>query len=550
MKYVKQFLFIFLLVIFMISCSKQEKIGWNAASRSGVVAAGNARSVAAGIEILDQGGNAADAAAATILALAITDFGAFCIGGEVPFMIYDAEKQEVKVLSGQGAAPLNPKAMEWYYKNGIPMEDIQAAAVPAVVDLCVTALVKYGTLTFNDVVAPALRLLEGDEEAWYPDLALTFRKLIDTEQTADGTREEKLRAVSDRFYRGDIADELDKWYRENGGLLTKEDLAAHTTRIEDPVTIKYRGYDVYKCNTWTQGPVLCQTLRLLEGFDLATMGHLSPDYIHTIVESFKLSFADRDFYYADPLFQEVPLDALFSDAYTKIRRPLINMEKASYDIRPGDPVNLKPIVKGGLYRPGAAGTTTCCVADRWGNVVAATPSGWGSNAGPAGNTGIVHGTRLRSLNTDPDHTNRIEPGKRPRITLTPTLVLKKGKPVLAISVVGGDVQDQTTMNLLLDFVEFGMMPADAVTAPRFATGHHEDSFNPASNRRDAYEDLRGLWINNTVQEDIIQNLKKRGHEIRPRKGAIGDPVMIYIEPESGMMYAAGDPDAGRHAAGM
>jgi len=263
MKYVKQFLFIFLLVIFMISCSKQEKIGWNAASRSGVVAAGNARSVAAGIEILDQGGNAADAAAATILALAITDFGAFCIGGEVPFMIYDAEKQEVKVLSGQGAAPLNPKAMEWYYKNGIPMEDIQAAAVPAVVDLCVTALVKYGTLTFNDVVAPALRLLEGDEEAWYPDLALTFRKLIDTEQTADGTREEKLRAVSDRFYRGDIADELDKWYRENGGLLTKEDLAAHTTRIEDPVTIKYRGYDVYKCNTWTQGPVLCQTLRLL-----------------------------------------------------------------------------------------------------------------------------------------------------------------------------------------------------------------------------------------------------------------------------------------------
>ncbi len=541
---------VLIVILVLFGYSKGNDIGWKASSKNGVVAAGDPRSVAAGIKILEMGGNAADAAVATILALSVTDFGAFCIGGEVPLMIYDAEQKEVKVLSGQGAAPLDTNAIQWYYKHGIPYEDIKAAAVPAVIDLCVTTLKVYGTKTFVEVVDPTLDILKTNGEEWYPDLAHTFYKLIQAENQKTGKRSEKLQAVSDRFYRGDIADDLELWYIEKEGFLRKKDLANHTTRIEDPISINYRGYTVYKCNTWTQGPVLCQTLGLLESYDLKKMGHLSADYIHVITEAFKLGFADRDAYFADPLFVDVPLDALLSETYLKLRRSLIDMDNASKKIIPGDPVKMKRRKNEGGYQPGLGGTTTCCVADRWGNVVAATPSGWGSEAGSGGSTGITHGTRLLSLNTTPGHPNRIERGKRPRITLTPSIVLKDSRPILAISVVGGDIQDQTTLNLILDFIEFNMMPDQAVTEPRFRTGHHEDSFNPHTDRTQAYEGLNYLEINSGISNDVKNALTKRGHDIEETTSAIGDPVMIYIDHATNILKAAGDPNAGRHAAGL
>jgi len=355
-------------------------------------------------------------------------------------------------------------------------------------------------------------------------------------------------AANDRFYKGDIADDLVAWYVAEGGFLRKEDLAAHVTRVEDPVKVDYRGYTVYKCDTWTQGPYLLQTLRLLEGFDLAEMGHLSADYIHVLAEALKLGFADRDAYYGDPLFEDVPMEALLSDRYTELRRPLIDMEHASEEIRPGDPRSMRALQPAGEYRPGPGGTTTCVVADRWGNVVAATPS---ANL-PAGGgaTGVAHGNRLRSLNTTDGHPNRIKPGKRPRITLTPTLVLKNGKPVMAISVSGGDTQDQTTLNLLLDVIEFGMMPADAVTAPRFATRHHENSFNPNPARPETVSRLNALVVNDTVPPNVRDALAARGHEVTARARALSLPVMIYIDQTTGILYAAGDPNAGRHAAAI
>ncbi|MCG9128125.1 gamma-glutamyltransferase [Candidatus Poribacteria bacterium] len=533
-----------------------KNIGWKAESTEGIVAAGGAKAVAAGVEILEAGGNAADAAAGTILALNVTDHVLCSIGGEVPLLIFDAKKREVKSLSGLGRAPLSQNAIDWYMKNGIPNGDIKMAPVPSVVDLCTTTLKLYGTMSFKDIVAPTLRLLDDGNADWHPKLANTLRRLVDEERNTKGNREEKIQAASDRFYgrngvNPDVSEELESYYIEKGGFLRKNDLQAHLTKVEDPVTIDYRGYTVCKCSTWTQGPYLCQALRLLEDFNLKQMGHLSADYIHVVIESLKLAMADRDTYYADPEFVDVPLDKLLSDKYTEIRRTLIDMQIASDEARPGDVENMKPILADGVYRPGDGGTTTCVVADKWGNVVSATPSAnvhVEENMG--GSTGVSWGNRLRSLNTNPNHPNCIEPGKRPRITLTPTLVLKDGEPVLAISVAGGDLQDQTTMNLLLNFVEFGMLPEEAVTTPRFATLHHQDSFDPNPIRERTFKKVGSLSINTTVCQDVIDGLANRGHKVDRKSGPIAVPVMIYVDKESGIYYAAGDPDAKRHAAGL
>ncbi|MGD8499796.1 MAG: gamma-glutamyltransferase [Phycisphaerales bacterium] len=525
-----------------------DEITWHASGKAGAVAAGGKPAVAAGLSVLKQGGNAADAAAATLLALSVTDFGYFAIGAEIPLIIYDAHKKEVKVLCGLGGAPLDPKAIDWYYQNRIPGEGgMKAAPVPGALSLCVAVLKHYGTMSFEQVVAPSLALLDTGDEDWHPKLARTFRKLIETERNAVGTREEKLQAARDRFYKGDIADALEAFYIKEGGFLRKKDLAAHITRIENPVKVQYRGYTVYKCGTWTQGPYLCQTLRLLEGFDLRRMGHLSADYVHVLTEAMKLGFADRDEYYGDPLFVDVPMAALLSDRYTRLRRPLIDMTKASTQVRPGDPINMKAVKAPGHYLPGVGGTTTCVVADRWGNMVAATPSG-NRPYSICPETGVAHGNRLRSLNTTPGHPNRIEPGKRPRITLTPTLVLKDGKPAIAISVAGGDLQDQTTLICLLNLIEFGIMPRHSVRAPRFSTGHHEGSFDPNPDRRETLGRLGGLAVEDRISEDVVAELKNRGHAIRTFSGANSHPVMLYVDPEAGMMHAAGDPRVGRHAA--
>ena len=344
---------IFLLIFLPAIACPTEPFGWYAKGNSGMVTAGEQGSVAAGLEILQQGGNAADAAAATILALSITDYGDFCIGGEVPLLYYSAGENRVRVLSGQGGTPLDSGAIRWYYDYGIPLSDVKAAAVPAVIDLCVTLLREFGTRSFERIVQPALTILESNEENWYLDLSVTLARLVEAERARPGSRSDKLQAVSDRFYRGDIADSLAVWYRSKGGFLTNKDLAAHTTHIEDPVSIQYRDYTIYKCDTWTQGPVLLQALRLLEGFNLKAMGSLSAEHIHTVAEAMKLALADRDAHYGDPRFVDVPLELLFSDRYTELRRELLDPGRASDLCRPGDPVRMKAIKEIGRYVPSA-----------------------------------------------------------------------------------------------------------------------------------------------------------------------------------------------------
>jgi gamma-glutamyltranspeptidase/glutathione hydrolase len=516
-----------------------DELTWYASGNGGVVAAGPSASARAGIDILSQGGNAVDGAVAVIFNLAVSDYGMFCIGGEVPFMLYSAEAGKVIVYNGMGGAPKDQKAIDWYYTNGIPGSGIKAATVPSTVSTCLTALEQKGTMSFEQVISPTLLLLDTGEKDWYKNLALTLRKLVYTEKHTPGTREQKIRAARNRFYKGDIADELNSYYISSGGFLRKADLEAHTTSVEEPVSIIYRGYTVNKCNTWTQGPVLLQSLRLLENFDLKSMGFFSPDYVHVTAEAMKLAYADRDKYYGDPEFVKVPLKQLLSDQYTKIRYPLIDMSHASQVIRPGDPVNMIAFSGPGKYWPGEKGTTTCVVADKWGNVVAATPSA-NPEYGICETLGIAHNTRLSSLNTEKGHPNSLEPGKRPRITLTPTIVLKNGKPILAMSVAGGDMQDQVSLQLFLDFAEFGMMPKDAISSPRFLTKHIQDSFNPAPDPVIRMGKISGIDINPTDQS-TIDKLTDRGHIVNILKGSLASPVMVYLDQATGISYAASQP---------
>src|SRR6202162_1766175 len=517
-----------------------------AAGSRGVVVSGRPAATAAGIKILEQGGNAADAGAATLLALSVTYVGAFCVGGEVPILVYSADRKNVKLLEGLGEAPRDPKAIAWYMEHGIPDGDVKAAAVPSTIDAIVTLLKLYGTKRFEEVVQPTLAILDAGGPSWYidtgsgtrietgvnwqADMAVTFRKLVESEKAAKGTREQKLQAVSDRFYRGDIADALEAWDIEKGGFLRKTDLAAHNTPVVNPLTITYRGYKVYKAGPLTQGPYLSQTLRLLEGFDLKKMGFNSADYIHTVIEAEKLAFADRDEYYGDPHFAKVPMQQLLSDQYTKMRRELIDPRKASLELRPGDPYNMKPTKPPTITGPWHGGTTVMCVTDKFGNVIAATPSGLSSTAGVAGRTGIIHGSRLSSLNTFAGTPGVIEAGKRPRITLSPTLLFRNNdngnQPGMAISVAGGDMQDQAAIQVILNYVEFGMSPEEAFKAPRFSTEHFISSFGQDRAR------LGRLSVPNTLPEEVQADLRARGHVVTTSRGGVGGVALIGIDPKT------------------
>jgi gamma-glutamyltranspeptidase / glutathione hydrolase len=529
-----------------------------ASGSHGVVVSGRPAATAAGIKILEQGGNAADAAAATLLALSVTYVGAFCVGGEVPILVYSAGPKDgqkgVKLLEGQGEAPRDPKAIAWYMEHGIPDGDVKAAAVPSTIDAIVTLLKLYGTKSFEEVVQPTLAILDAGGPTWYidtgsdqrietgvnwqADMAVTFRKLVESEKSAKGTREQKLQAVSDRFYRGDIADALEAWYIEKGGFLRKTDLAAHKTPVVDPLTTAYRGYTVYKAGPLTQGPYLLQTLRLLEGFDLKKMGFDSADYIHAVIEAEKLALADRDEYYGDPNFTKVPMRQLLSDQYTEMRRELIDPKKASLELRPGDPYNMKATKPPTITGPWHGGTTVMCVADKFGNVIAATPSGLSSTAGVAGRTGIIHGARLSSLNTFPGTPNVIQPGKRPRITLSPTLLFHGNDPVMAISVAGGDQQDQAAIQVILNYVDFGMTPEEAFKAPRFSTTHFISSFGQDR------ATLGSLSVPNTLPEEVKTDLRARGHVVTVSREGVGGVALIGIDPKTKQATAVG-PAAGK-----
>jgi gamma-glutamyltranspeptidase/glutathione hydrolase len=478
----------------------------------------------------------------------------------------------------------------------IPSTGPLSATVPAVLDACVTALDQFGTKSLAEVMQPAIELADGfplDElrvnyirsrapvfSQWadakriflpggevpkpgdvfvQADLARTLREIVRAERLGSkgmrNNRHAGLMAARDYFYRGPIARRIGDYMQANGGLIAAEDFARFSAKVGQPVETDYRGYQVYKAGFWTQGPALLETLNMLEGFDLKKMGHNSPTYIHTLAEALKLGLADRDRYYGDPNFVKIPMTELLSKDYAALRRPLIDEQRASLAQQPGDPLNKKAVLASAVQTIGRASAlpeierandTTCVnVVDGDGNMFSATPSGAWLPAVVAGDTGVLMGQRLQSSLTDPNSPNVVAPGKRPRITLTPTLVLKGGEPFMVLSTPGGDNQDQALLQVLLNIVEFGMNPQEAVEAPRFDTQHYVSSF-------DDHEFLPGsLNIESRVNLKTITELSNKGHKVKVQGewGTLSAPTVIMYDPKTGVASGGADPRRSRYVVG-
>jgi gamma-glutamyltranspeptidase/glutathione hydrolase len=597
-------LIILVFVSFPTTISRADTFRPVVRGKRGVVTGGQPLSVEAGLRILRSGGNAVDAGVATTLAASVIEFSHFSFGGEVPILI-KLKGQKVVVVEGMGQAPMKA-TLEFFVNRDanrisgggrrgglIPATGPLSATVPAVLDACVTALDQFGTKTLAEVMQPAIELADGfpiDElrvqyirtrsavfNQWpdaqrvflpngkapevgdlfvQADLARTLREIVRAERlAAKGTKNNRhagLMAARDYFYRGPIAKRIGDYMQANGGLIAADDFAKFQAKVGQPVETEYRGYQVYKPGFWTQGPAFLETLNLLEGYDLKKLGHNSTPYIHTVAEALKLGLADRDRYYGDPNFVKIPAE-LISKNYATLRRSLIDQDRASLAQQPGDPTNMKAVLATAVQTIGRASEvpanerandTTCVnVIDKEGNLFSATPSGAWLPAVVAGDTGVLMGQRLQSALTEPNSPNVVAPGKRPRITLSPTLVLKGGEPFMVLSTPGGDNQDQALLQVLLNIIEFGMNPQEAVEAPRFDTQHYVSSF-------DDHEFLPGsLNVESRVSLKIIQELNQRGHKVKVQSewGTLSAPTVIMYDIRNGVASAGADPRRGRYA---
>ena len=574
------------------------------AGKRGVVAAGHPLVAEAGLRILEKGGNAVDAGVATLLAASVAEMASFGAGGECPILI-KLKDAPVVAINGDGMAP-ELATVEFYehlrrddprlvalgtigHARGgiIPSFGPLSAVVPSAMDSILLALEKYGTMSLREVIQPAIELAQGcplDDhlaqaiaraqpvwEKWpstvqvympgghlvkagelfvQADLARTFQSLAEIEQQNAGQgRVAALEAVRDYFYRGPVAKRISDFCKQAGCLLREGDFASFNARVEEPLETTYRGIEVYKVGFWSQGPVFLQNLNLLETFDLKSMGHNSADYIHSVVEAMKLGYADRDAYYGDPDFSQIPLQ-LISKEYARVRRPLINPERASGEHIAGDPLHLQARAATDFlrarysHRNGESQDTTCVnVIDKDGNMLSATPSGAWIPALIAGDTGIPLTQRGQAFVLTPGHPNQLAPHKRPRITLTPTIALREGKPWLAFSTPGGDSQDQTLLQIFLNVVEFGMNPQEAVEAPRFNSEAMFSSFD------DHGDQPLALDVENRISEAVLQALRERGHKLIVQQEWSNPtaPTMVEYDPATGVIKAGADVRGHRYA---
>ena len=539
-----------------------------------VAITGKPLAATAGASMFMNGGNAVDAACA-MLGATSTMWDVLGWGGETQALIYNPHTKEVLGINALGVAP-SGATPEFFRDKGLdypPEYGPLAAVTPGTPGGLMVMLAEYGSLSLAEVLAPAIEMAEGypiEESAvraierhrdrileWpystavflphedggpqgpsvgevfrQPDLKATLEKLVETERAAlaDGLdRKAAIYAAYDRFYRGDIAEEIVRSMREHDGLFTMKDLDEWQVHIEKPVSTSYRGIDVYKLTTWTQGPVLLQTLNILENFDVAGMGYNSTRYIHTLYQAMNLAYADRDFYYGDPYFPpEEPVDGLLSKDYARKRAAEIDPDRNNPDAGPGDPYGFQrgrnPFLQhlddlqSGNATPAFAdpndagffqGTTTIQAADKEGWVVSITPSGAWIPTFVAGETGIGLSQRMQSFVLDPAENpyNVVEPGKRPRVTLTPSIALRDGEPWLSFAVQGGDAQDQNLLQFFLNVVEFGMNVQEAAEADNFLSYQLHDSFG------DHKKEPGRLAVNESVTEFTRDQLTKMGYAV-------------------------------------
>ncbi len=565
----------------------------------GAVAAGTEYATEAGMRIFYSGGNAVDAGIATMLAASVTEFSHFGMGGEAPILVHTKDGK-VYAIAGVGTMPklatadffrnhklqademVSPPDAKGM-KDWVPVAGILCALVPGMPEAALVALREFGSKSFAETVEPAIELADGfpiDElrsfaiansapyfEKWpsskrvympngrvpqvgdifrQPDLARTLRSMAAVEKKALGggaTRAAAIDAVRDYFYRGEIAHKIGDFSEHNGGLLRYDDMAAFKVAPEAPVSTTFHGYTVYKPGFWSQGPAMIESLNILEGFNLVEMKQNSAAYIHTLVESLKLAYADRDTYYGDPKFNKIPAEKLLSKEYGAERRKLI-APQASLEFRPGD-VEANPpkhpfyahLVHHDVDPVLLAKDTTCVDAiDKDGLAISITPSGAWAPAVIAGDTGIPLTERAQSFLLVPGHPNELAPGKRPRVTLSPTIATGPDNTLITLSTPGGDVQDQSLLQVFLYATVFGYNAEYAVEMPRFQSEHLVESFDNHAMKPG------GLLLDERTAADVVAELKKRGHivEMRTRYASGSAPVFIRLNP-SGMIEAGADP---------
>lgn len=586
-----------------------------------VAITGKPMAATAGASLFIKGGNAVDAACGMLAATA-TMWDVLSWGGETQALIYNPNTGEVIGINALGAAPTGATA-EFYQGEGYrypPADGPLAAVTPGTPGGLMTMLAEYGTKSLAEVLAPALEMAEGypmeadavrrirsdrdairgwkysreiylthpeDEENPGPrvgeifkqaDLLVTLNKLVEAESQAlasGKSRKEAIYAAYDRFYRGDIAEEMVRGTQEEGGLMTMEDLDSWQVYTEKPVSTNYKGVDVYKLTSWVQGPVMLQALNMLEDVDLKGMGFNSAEYLHTLYQVISMAFADRDFYYGDPYFPpEEPMDGLLSKDYARSRFAEMNWTMNDPDIRPGDPYPFMDAVnpfqeyldawttvggegdlshmapgdvsetrkRGGkgdwvdsrdLYlEDNYMGTTSIQAADEEGWVVSITPSGGWIPAVVAGRTGVGLSQRAQSFVTDPSDNpfNVVEPGKRPRATLTPSMALKDGKPFLSFAVQGGDGQDQNLLQFFLNMVEWDMNVQQAAEAPNMNSSQMRGSFSAHTSSPGS------MLIHDSVSEETRDQLERMGYDLRFSSRTSGPINAVFFDWANGAFW--------------
>jgi gamma-glutamyltranspeptidase / glutathione hydrolase len=571
--------------------------------RNAGVSAGHPLTTAAAFEILTRGGNAFDAGVAALLVGGVVEQDNYGLGGEALVLVYPRSDGKVTAVVGQGWAPKGA-TIDAYVARGKSLDGhgLDPAVVPGALHAALTVLEKWGTMSFEQVSARAIEYAEhgfpvrprmaaairrnlkffedwpANQRYWLkadgaqyrpgetiklPTLARTLTRMVEAERAnASKGRGAAISAARDRFYKGDIANEMVAFLKQHQAPFELADFAEFYAKVEAPSMTTYRGYEVYKHSFGSQGPALLQALNILEQFDLQAMKHNSADYVHTVVEALKLAYADRDTYYADPDFVQVPGEGLLSKAYAKERAKLIDPKKASRSFIAGNPLPFDPKVKEWRYwvaniqgaaQPGeplvdpepVAGadkdTTHIAIIDKDGNIFDSTPSGgWIGGAVILGDTGIGMSVRGEQFWLDKTRAAQLRPRSRPRYTLTPSIVLRNGQPFMALGSPGGDNQDQTILQSFLNVVEF--WPAwypnlhEAFEWPRVQSLHFHGSFWP---HRTGFNHLN---VEGLINDAIVAELSSRGHDaqkIRPF-GINGCATAVLIDPASGNRIAGAD----------
>ena len=605
-----KYFFLSLLVIILQTSFAQQTQKPPLHGKNWMAVTGKPLAAEAGAMVFQKGGNAVDAACAMIAATC-TMWDVLSWGGETQALIYNPVTKKVIAINALGFAPTGATA-DFFKNKGMnfpPEYGPLAAVTPGTPGGICYMLAEYGTMSLKDVLGPAIQLAAGypieaqtansmekgkkmikewpysravflphaGEKREAPeageifvqkDLLETLTKLVDAEQDAlkkKKTRKEAIYAAYDRFYKGDIAREFVRGCQEQGGLITLEDLAKWKPVEEEPLHVNYKGIEVYKLQQWTQGPVLLQSLNLLENFDLKSMGYNSTRYIHTLYQAMNLAFADRDFYYGDPYFPpEEPMKGLLSKEYAKERAKLITYDKNNATAGPGDPypfegktnpftntmqqrgfaLNTKNQLQPDNAFADSAyhdrlwrGTTSVEAADKDGWVVSVTPSGGWLPACIAGHTGVGMSQRLQSfvLDASLNPFNVIEPGKRPRVTLTPTLALKESKPFLCFGVQGGDTQDQNLLQFFLNMTEFGMTVQEATEAANFNTNQLWLSLGGEKNA-DRQPRPGSIMLQSATPDWIRKDLKQLGYTLTFEDRSSGPINAIYFDWKHGTLW--------------